>query len=118
MKIKLDENITTSAARALTDLGHDVDSVFEERLTGRPDEDIWIATQAERRFLITQDFGFADIRRFAPGSHFGVLLLRLKVTNQAKVIQRLAEVFTSEDCSAWEKCLVIVTETKVRVVRG
>jgi predicted nuclease of predicted toxin-antitoxin system len=118
MKIKLDENVTTRAASALTDLGHDVDSVFEERLTGRPDEDIWIATQDAKRFLITQDFGFADIRRFAPGSHFGLLLLRLKITNQATVVERLAEVFKNEDCSAWEKCLVIVTEAKVRVVRA
>jgi predicted nuclease of predicted toxin-antitoxin system len=117
MKIKLDENITTRASLPLVDLGHDVHTVFSEGLAGRSDEDIWIAAQAEQRFLVTQDFAFADVRQFAPGTHFGVMLLRLKATNQAAVSERLTEVFISEDCSRWSRCLVVVTETKVRVVR-
>jgi predicted nuclease of predicted toxin-antitoxin system len=78
MKIKLDENITTRMARELGDSGHDVHTVFGEGLSGRSDEVVWIATQSEERSLITQDFGFAATRRFAPGTHFGILLLRLR----------------------------------------
>jgi len=117
MKIKLDENITTRVTRELGNLGHDVHTVFGEGLTGRSDEDVWIAAQSEERFLVTEDFGFADVRRFAPGSHFGVLLLRLRDTNQAAVDDRLTELFASGDCSTWARSLVIATETKIRVIR-
>jgi predicted nuclease of predicted toxin-antitoxin system len=117
MRIKLDENVTTRVVPALNALGHNVHTVQSEGLTGRSDEDIWLAAQAEQRFLITQDFGFADIRRFSPGTHFGILLLRLRITNQAAILKRLLEVFVNEDSSIWSRCLVIVTETKVRVVR-
>jgi predicted nuclease of predicted toxin-antitoxin system len=43
----------------------------------RPDEEIWAAAQKESRFLITQDLDFSDERKFSPGSHCGLLLLRL-----------------------------------------
>jgi hypothetical protein len=37
MKVKLDENVSSHAAAPLRALGHDVDSVFEERLSGADD---------------------------------------------------------------------------------
>jgi len=117
MKIKLDENITTQVAPVLSNLGHDVHTVSSEGLVGRPDEDVWLAAQAEHRFLITQDFGFADIRRFSPGTHWGIMLLRLRVTNQAAIAERLSDAFLREDTSIWSRCLVILTETKIRVIQ-
>jgi hypothetical protein len=68
MKIKLDENLPHQLAALLADLGHQVHTVFEERLVGRDDMDIGEAAQRESRFLITQDLDFSDARRFAPGS--------------------------------------------------
>ena len=35
-------------------LGHEVHTLYEERLVGRPDAEVWEATQKESRFLITQ----------------------------------------------------------------
>lgn len=49
--------------------GHDVDTVPEEHLSGRPDAEIWQIVSAEGRFLITQDLDFSDTRQFAPGTH-------------------------------------------------
>ena len=37
MRIKLDENLPMQLATTLSRLGHDVDSVLAEGLTGRPD---------------------------------------------------------------------------------
>ena len=67
MRIKLDENLPHRLVAALTDLGHDVDTAVHEGLTGRDD-----------RFLITQDLDFSDIRHYAPGTHRGLLLVRLR----------------------------------------
>jgi predicted nuclease of predicted toxin-antitoxin system len=69
MKIKLDENIAQSAVGRLAALGHDVDTVQQEALTGRPDSEVWAAAQREARFLVTHDLDFSDARLFAAGSH-------------------------------------------------
>jgi predicted nuclease of predicted toxin-antitoxin system len=45
MKIKLDENIPASLSARLATLGHDVDSVPEEGLTGYPDAAVWSEAQ-------------------------------------------------------------------------
>ena len=43
---------------------------------GYRDPVLWQAVQAEQRYLVTADKGFADTRRYKPGAHAGVLLLR------------------------------------------
>jgi predicted nuclease of predicted toxin-antitoxin system len=43
VKIKLDENMPHRLVRFLTKLGHDVDTVFDERLVGHDDEVVWNA---------------------------------------------------------------------------
>ncbi len=45
MKIKLDETLPLRLATLLNDLGHDVDTVHGERLTGHADREIWEAAQ-------------------------------------------------------------------------
>ena len=54
MKIKLDENLPERLVPALTALGHDIDTVWVERLNGQADPNVWKATQAAQRFFITQ----------------------------------------------------------------
>ena len=84
MKIKLDENLPDRLVSVLTGLGHDVDTVRGEQLTGRADPDVWSATQAAQRFLITQDLDFSDVRRYTPGStHASLLLVRLTRTQRS-----------------------------------
>lgn len=78
MKIKLDENLPFSLAIPLRGLGHDVHTTHEEGLLGHADREIWEMAQKESRFLITQDLDFSDLRQFAPGSHHGILLVRLR----------------------------------------
>ncbi|HZV88082.1 MAG TPA: DUF5615 family PIN-like protein [Candidatus Binatus sp.] len=67
MKIKLDENLPLRLAVALRELGHEVHTLFDERLVGQSDKDIWEATQKESRFLVTQDLDFSDLRKLHHG---------------------------------------------------
>src|SRR5262245_22428780 len=97
MKVKLDENLPFRLATLLKDLGHDVHTVHEERLTGRADREIWKAVQKESRFLITQDLDFSDLRRFAPGSHHGILLVRLHSPTRRYLVERIVELFQKEN---------------------
>jgi hypothetical protein len=59
---------------------------------GVKDPLLWQAVQAEKRFLVTADKGFADIRYYAPGSHAGVLLLRPDQDGVRPVIELLRRV--------------------------
>jgi predicted nuclease of predicted toxin-antitoxin system len=53
MRVKLDENLPVRSAQILRKMGHDVDTVLDERLGGESDAAVWTAAQSERRFLIT-----------------------------------------------------------------
>ena len=117
MKIKLDENLPLRLATLLKDLGHDVHTPHEERLIGRADREIWEATQKESRFLITQDLDFSDSRRFTPGSHHGILLVRLRSANRRNLVGRIRELFRQENVGQWVGCFVVATERKIRVIR-
>jgi predicted nuclease of predicted toxin-antitoxin system len=117
MRIKLDENIATSAAVRLTALGHDVHTVIEEQLGGRVDSEVWAAAQHEDRFLVTQDLDFSDSRRFAAGTHAGVLLVRLPDAEQWRIGDYLVAWFSTLDASTWDRCFVVATPNKVRVLR-
>jgi len=117
MKIKLDENLPARLAAILSSLHHDVHTVAQENLSGGSDRDVWEAAQRGARFLITQDLDFSDLRRFAPGTHCGILLVRLRSPDRQSLIRRVREVFEREGVSGWTGCFVVVTERKVRVVR-
>ena len=115
MKAKLDENLPARLVRALADLGHDADTVFQEGLSGRDDEVVWDATQAAGRFFITQDLNFADVRRFLPGSHHGLLLIRLRDPGREALFRRVHSLFQTESVEEWHRCFVVVTDHKIRV---
>jgi predicted nuclease of predicted toxin-antitoxin system len=117
LKIKLDENLPERLVAALAALGHDIDTVHAERLKGQPDPNVWSATQAAQRFFITQDLDFSDMRLYTPGSHAGLLLVRLTRPSRNALLERIVTVFDTENVEGWTRCLVVVTDRKVRVKR-
>jgi predicted nuclease of predicted toxin-antitoxin system len=117
VNIKLDENIPARLQAILKDLSHDVDTVPQEGLAGRDDQTIWNATQQAQRFLITQDLDFSDVRRYAPGRHCGLMIVRLRDPSRRALVQRLQAAFQTEDVEGWRGCFVVVTDRKIRVRR-
>ena len=117
MKVKLDENLPLQIAVELRARLHDVQTVWEEGLSGHADQDIWEEAQREGRVLITQDLDFSDARKFVPGTHHGIVLMRLRSPSRRNLIVRATELFGQEDISGWAGCFVIATERKVRVRR-
>jgi predicted nuclease of predicted toxin-antitoxin system len=115
MKIKLDENLPRRLASRLAGMGHDVQTVGEEGIAGRVDPVVWEAAQRETRFLITQDMDFSNAQSFVPGSHYGILLIRLRTPSRRALIQRVEDLFREEDVAQWARCFVVATERKVRV---
>ena len=66
---------------------------------------------------ITQDLDFSDIRQFAPGSHHGLLLVRLRDPGRLALTQAVREAFATQDTTGWQGCFIVLTENKIRVVR-
>lgn len=117
MNIKLDENLPVRLIRFLSDLGHNVDTVPQEGLAGFDDSTVWHAAQQSGRFFITQDLDFSDIRRYAPGSHHGLMLLRLRDPSRRALAHRIQTVFGMDEAQGWSRCFVVVTDRKIRVRR-
>ena len=117
MTIKLDENLPERLVAELSALGHDVDTVRAEHLAGHDDTDVRRGAQTAGRFLITQDLDFSDVRRYAPGTHAGLLLVRLAQPGGDALLARVAMLFSTEPVHEWRGCLVVATDHKVRVKR-
>jgi predicted nuclease of predicted toxin-antitoxin system len=96
MRAKLDENLPLRIATRLRDLGHDVHTTQQENLSGCEDSKLWAQAQREGCTLITQDLDFSDSRRFAPGTHHGVVLVRPHAPSRSRLAERLDEVFQRE----------------------
>ena len=115
MRLKLDENITVDANDLLVALGHDVDTVPDEDLTGRPDHDVLAAAVNDERALVTCDLGFGDPRTYPPGSHRGVILLRLRDQQPDNVVSVLQGLAKNHDLDELAGCVVVVTEGLIRI---
>jgi predicted nuclease of predicted toxin-antitoxin system len=86
VKIKLDENLSRHLKDALSQLGHDVATAVEEGLLGKVDTEVGAAAKGEDRMIFTLDLDFADLRKFAPGSHPGVVLFRPRSMGHSRLI--------------------------------
>jgi predicted nuclease of predicted toxin-antitoxin system len=117
MRIKLDENLPLRLAGMLAALGHDCDTVPDEGLSGAVDPDVWRAAQTADRFFITQDLDFSDVRAFHPGTHAGILLVRLRVPSRKILADKIQAIFSAQDVESWAGCFVVATDHKIRVRR-
>ncbi len=61
--------------------------------------------------------GFSDIRRYVPGTHYGLLLVRLRFPGRNALVERIRSLFQNERVEQWERCFVVATELKLRVRR-
>lgn len=112
MRLKLDENVHTDVAGALRAQGHDVLTVHDQGLAGRPDADLARAVRAEERGLITFDLDFADPRLWPPAQFAGLVILRLgapTAMNQIAAITRFFAETTTVSGRLW-----IVEHTRAR----
>lgn len=117
MGVRLDENVPQRLAELLSAAGHDVDTVPAEGIAGRDDDVVRGSAQQSGRFLVPQDLDLSDMRRHAPGTHHGLLLVRLRKPGAVAHIDRISAIFTTEMVEDWGRCLVVATEHKVRVRR-
>lgn len=119
MKLKLDENLGRGAQQVFDDAGHDVETIFGEKLSGADDEAVYQACCRERRCLVTLDLDFTDPIRFRPQDCGGIVIIRLPPRSSASLVKAMAR----QTVNALRKMpldngLWIVESGRIRVHQG
>lgn len=117
MRLKLDENLPAELAEVCRGAGHDAHTVREENLSGSLDGAVFGAASSESRILLTQDLDFSDARRYRPGTHPGIVLIRLRNPSRSQLIDRVRDVIVSPSLGEWVGCVVVITDHKIRILR-
>jgi predicted nuclease of predicted toxin-antitoxin system len=102
----------------LTAAGHDTDTVVGEGLGGATDDAVFVAAQQAGRLLLTLDRGFGDIRRYPPGTHAGVVVLRLAEQSPAAVGAAVRRLVTEHDLDDLSGTVAIVEPERLRIRRA
>ncbi len=93
MKFKTDENLPREAATVLQSAGFDAETVWNEALSGAPDEILADRARREGRVLVTLDLDFANIRHYPPEKHAGIVVLRPSNQDIESVLSLLRRIF-------------------------
>jgi predicted nuclease of predicted toxin-antitoxin system len=115
MKIKVDEDLPNKVIQVHREQGYQAVSIIEQEMGGFKDADLWSIVQAEQRFLITADKGFADIRLYPPGTHCGVLLLRPDKDGIKPILSLLEHVLGSCDLNELNRTVTVATPRGIRI---
>jgi predicted nuclease of predicted toxin-antitoxin system len=118
IRAKVDEDLPRQIAEILRTRGHDALTVADQGCEGTQDEDLRVRLQAERRWLITADEGFADLRRYPPGSHAGVMLLRSPEESRRGYVELAAMALERLDLDEIAGAVVVVTPRGLRIRRA
>ncbi len=96
----------------LVEQGHDVQTVARDYAPGLVDREVLTVATREQRILITndRDFGELIVRERLP--HAGVMLFRLKTTDPAVTVARLAAVLREYPDQL--DTFLVVTERRIR----
>ena len=104
-------------AAALGASGLDVDTVADEGLLGADDASLSVEAAWERRLLVTLDRGFGDIRLYPPGTHAGVLVLRLSNHSLPEMKSALEHLVSEVDFDDLAGCVAVFRDGNLRVRR-
>ena len=115
--VKLDENLGQSHTKLLREAGYVAQRVHDQGMSGTEDNELWEHVCAETRFFITLDLDFSDVRRFSPGSHAGILLLRPRSRSRDAALAVLARVLEEHPLGKLVGCLVVADELRTRIRR-
>lgn len=102
MKFKIDENLGPQVRDRFVREGYDALTVHDQCASGIADPDLVRLCTSEGRTLVTMDKELANVVMYPPGSHAGVILLRIMSPTPehelALVVPRLLANLKVNDC--------------------
>jgi len=114
----VDEDMPRSTCVVLREAGHEVEDVRDAGLRGCTDEEVIAYARARGAVLITADKGFANILRFPPGTHAGILVLRMpNELSVPELNRRLLQALMRMEGEDLRGLLIIVEPHRIRIRR-
>jgi phosphoenolpyruvate-protein kinase (PTS system EI component) len=114
--LKLDENLSRSAAELCRKAGHDVMTVRDQRLQGAPDEKVFEISAQEGRVLVTLDRDLGQVLRFPPDKSAGIVVIDAGPrASHRGLLARTRELFSIFATRSPERALWIVEPGRVRI---
>lgn len=117
MKIKLDQNLSIHLREVLAALNHDVDTVFDEGLTGVDDVAVLQAASSQDRILFTLDTDFLNLKVYPPGTHSGIVVFRPPRQGALTLAKFVKAFVLSSDLRRHHRRTTIVERTRTRVFK-
>lgn len=96
MRFLLDANLPRTALATVKEAGHEAEFARDIGLAAAPDSEISAHARNTQAALLTRDLDFADIRRYPPHQHCGIVVLRLPDDAIARDIALVLERFLKE----------------------
>jgi predicted nuclease of predicted toxin-antitoxin system len=118
VRFKTDENLPLEAATILRDAGFDVETIWDETLSGAADEVVAARARAEARVLVTLDLDFANIQAYPPDQHAGIIVLRPKTQDKPTVLAYIRKVIAILQRRSPVGELWIVQRDRIRFRQG
>lgn len=118
MRIKLDQNLSQYLRDDLTALGHDVDAVFDEGLSGKADPEVLRAATTEDRILFTLDRDFLDLDEYPPKNHCGVIVFLPPRQGALAVAKFVLAFVRSTNLQKHYGKTTVVERTRVRILKS
>ena len=113
--IKLDEDLPLCLRDLLVSRGYDAVTIWEQQWAGLKDPLLWPRIAAEGRFFITADKEFGDVRKFPPGTHPGILLLRAGRQSGAVYHSLVVNILDSYRLETLAGCVAVAGFGRVRI---
>jgi len=118
VKFLADENIPPIIIDFIRKRGFDIKDIYKIGKSGLSDEGIMEIARAEKRILISFDKHFADIIKYPPNSHHGIIRIRIHPPLISSLIEAFEKFLEKFDLSEFEGALVVLERNGFRVRRA
>lgn len=115
LAFKVDENLPALVTQDLRTAVYDALTVLDQKLGGGADDRLANVCRQENRVLLTLDLDFADIRRYSPQDHAGLIVLRPSRQDVATIQALLARLLPLLQSEPLPGRLWIVDDHTVRI---
>jgi len=117
MKSLLDHCVTGKTRVLLEKAGFATIALKELGKASAPDSEVLAIAKSREAILLTCDLEFGNVLIYPPGSHSGIILLRISQATENQVHSLLLKALAEIDPSLLSRSLVVIDKNKYRVRR-
>ena len=117
IKFLLDENVPPAVGLFLREKGFDVAEIAQALESGAQDDAVIALAHLQERVLLTFDKHFSNILSYPPGSHSGIIRIRIHPPQINDIVSSLQQLFQKLDIETVSGSLIVLEREGFRVRR-